>query len=127
MTGKKSGRRYALELAAVLVGYGVLLAASMILLRAAGDGPLRWIAVLLPVPAIIAVAWAVLRQIRRSDELQSRISVESLAIGFAIGSLVTFSYGFLQLAGAPQLSWFFVWPVYAAGWLIGVAITRRRY
>ncbi len=46
-------------------------------------------------------------------------------VGYA--ALVTFTYGFLQLAGAPQLSWFFVWPVYAVGWLIGLAITRRRY
>jgi hypothetical protein len=127
MRGEGSGRRYAIELAAVLTGYVVLLIASMILLRTIGDSPLRWLAVLLPVPAVVGVAWAVLRRIRHSDELQSRISVESLAIGFAIGSLVTFTYGFLQLAGAPQLSWFFVWPVYAVGWLIGLAVTRRRY
>ncbi|WP_152362568.1 hypothetical protein [Microlunatus speluncae] len=127
MTGPQSSRRYALELIAVLAGYLVLLALSVVLVRAAGDSPWRWLAVLLPVPAVVAVAWAVLRQIRRSDELQGRISVEALAIGFAIGSLITFSYGFLQLAGAPQLSWFFVWPVYAVGWLIGVVITRRRY
>ena len=127
MTAESSGRRYAIELAAVLAGYVVLLIISMIVLRTVGDSPLRWLAVLLPVPAVVGVAWAVLRRIRRSDELQSRISVESLAIGFAIGSLVTFTYGFLQLAGAPQLSWFFVWPVYAVGWLIGLAVTRRRY
>ncbi len=127
MTAESSGRRYAFELAAVLAGYVVLLIISMIVLCTVGDSPLRWLAVLLPVPAVVGVAWAVLRRIRRSDELQSRISVESLAIGFAIGSLVTFTYGFLQLAGAPQLSWFFVWPVYAVGWLIGLAVTRHRY
>lgn len=29
---------------------------------------------------------------------------------YCIGSLATLTYGFLGLAGAPQLSWFFVWP-----------------
>lgn len=122
-----TGRRYVIEFSVAVLGYVGLLILSIFLVRAAGDGPWRWPAVLIPVPAMIAVVWVVVRQLRRSDELQGRISVEALAIGFAIGSLVTFTYGFLQLAGAPQLSWFFVWPVYAVGWLIGAVVARRRY
>ena len=69
----------------------------------------------------------VLRLLRETDELQRRITLEALAAAFALGSLLTFGYGLMQLAGAPPLSWMFVWPVYAACWLVTGLIARRRY
>ncbi|MGY4718881.1 hypothetical protein [Naumannella huperziae] len=119
-------RRYVRHLVLGLLAYAVLLATAMALLGQT-SGVLRWVVMLLPLPALVAVAWAVIRWIREADELQGRIAVEGMAIGFAIGSLVTFGYGLLQIAGAPQVSWLLVWPVYAAGWLIGRFVAGRRY
>ena len=120
------GRRYARDLGLALGGYAVLLVVALLLLRVVG-GPARWLIVLLPVPALVAVVWAVVRNIRASDELQGRITTEAVAIGFALGSVITFSYGLLQLVGAPPLSWLWVWPVYAGSWLVGLVIAKRRY
>ncbi len=119
-------RRYNRELTLALLGYAVLLVAALLLLGVA-EGPWRYAAALLPVPAVAGVAWAVVRWVRGSDELQSRITTESMAIGFGLGSLLTFSYGLLQVAGAPEVSWLFVWPVYGACWLVGRLVAGTRY
>jgi hypothetical protein len=74
-----------------------------------------------------ALAVAVLLFLRETDELQRRIQLEALGFAFAAGSLVTFSYGLLQLAGLPLASWLWVWPVYGAMWLLGLAASSRRY
>lgn len=119
-------RRYARDLTLSLLGYAVLLITAIVLLPLL-PGRWGWVIMLIPVPALIGVGWAVLRWVRASDELQSKITVESLAIGFGLGSLITFSYGLLQVAGAPTLSWLFVWPVYAACWIIGRFVAGRHY
>jgi hypothetical protein len=79
------------------------------------------------VPALVAVIWAVSAYLREADEFQSRSAVESLAIAFGGGSLTTFTYGLMQIVGAPELNWTFVWVVYALWWVIGGVVVRRRY
>ncbi|WP_157973735.1 hypothetical protein [Desertihabitans aurantiacus] len=120
-------KTYHRELAVAIAAYVVLLLIAVLALPALETSPWRWPLMVLPVLPGLGVAWALLRFIRRSDELQSRIVVESLAIGFALGSLATLGYGFLQLAGAPPLSWIFVWPVYGLSWAVGSLIARLRY
>jgi hypothetical protein len=61
------------------------------------------------------------------DELQRRIQLEALPFAFGAGSLITLTYGLLQVAGLPELSWLFVWPVYAGCWLVGGFLAHRRY
>lgn len=117
-------KRYLRRFALAMGAYLVLLIAGLVWTNSLdADSPLRFVAVALPVPAIIAVAWAVYRYVVEADEMVSRNLVRSLAMGFAGGSLLTFSYGLFQIAGAPQISWLFVWPVYALCWAIAAAIT----
>lgn len=127
MTTPRPARRYLRDLAIAIVVYCALLALSLFLIGRVSEGIVQWLVMIIPLPALVAVAVAVLRQIRGSDELESRITIEAMAIGFAIGSLATFTYGLLQIAGAPNLSWTLVWPVYAVGWIIGTAVVRLRY
>ena len=75
--------------------------------------------------AFVLVAW--LRFFRRMDELQQRMQMEALAFAFGGTALITFSYGFLQSAGFPDLSWFFVWSLMTALWILGGLIARRRW
>ena len=90
-------------------------------------GAWRWVVVLIPVIPFAAVGWAVWRFLIETDELARKIQVEALAIAFAAGSVLTFGYGMLQVAGAPKISWLFVWPVYAACWLVGSLVAKVRY
>ena len=70
---------------------------------------------------------AFVRHLRAMDELQRRIQLEALAIGFGGTAVLTFGYGFLQGVGFPLLNWTFVFPLMIGLWGIGVAIARRRY
>jgi fluoride ion exporter CrcB/FEX len=107
--------------------YGVLLTLGIVFAKLAGDSPWRFAAMALPVPALIGVVWAMLNYLREADEFQSKSIVEALAVGFAGGSVTTFTYGLMQLVGAPQANWTFVWMVYALWWIIGGVLVRRRY
>lgn len=120
-------RRYLIRLLSAIGAYAVLLAVALIVIQKLGDTGWRWLIMALPLPAIVAVIIAVWRWVRETDELQAKIQLQAIAIGFAGGSALTFSYGLMQIAGAPDLSWTFVWPVYAACWLIGLALARSRY
>jgi hypothetical protein len=111
-----------------MAGYGALLAASFVwMANLSPDSPWRWVAMALPLPAVIAVVFVVGGYLLRTDELQSRIQLQALSLAFAAGSAITFTYGLMELAGAPVISWLFVWPVYAACWAICFAVVRRRY
>lgn len=121
-------RRYVLELGAWFCAYALMLTGSLWLLRHGVEGEVMRIAVSLsPMLPGIGVCWAILRQLRRMDELQQRLQLEALAIAFAGTALITFSYGFLENAGLPQLSMFAVWPLMAALWVAGILIGTLRY
>ena len=59
---------------------------------------------------------AVVRAIRGSDEFIRKTTLEHLAIAAAVTAGVTFTYGFLEIAGFPKLSMFVVWPLMGAVW-----------
>lgn len=73
------------------------------------------------------MAWGILRELRRMDELQLRIQLEALGFSFAGTAILTFSYGFLEGLGYPRLSMFTVWPILATPWIVGLVLARRRY
>lgn len=123
-----SSRQYLVRLMITMVGYAALLAASFAwMANLSSDSPWRWVAMALPLPAVIAVVFVVGGYLLRTDELQARIQLQALSLAFAAGSAITFTYGLMGLAGAPVISWLFVWPVYAACWAICFVIVRRRY
>ncbi|MBA8792713.1 hypothetical protein FHX74_000307 [Friedmanniella endophytica] len=123
----RAGRRYLIRFAVAMACYVVLLPICLALLPRVPTGVGRYLLVLVPVIPLGVVGWAVRRLLIETDELQRRIQLEALAVGFAAGSVITFAYGMLERAGAPTLSWLYVWPVYAVCWLIGSAIARYRY
>jgi uncharacterized membrane protein SpoIIM required for sporulation len=82
---------------------------------------------LAPMAGAVWCCWAVLRQLHRLDEMQLRLQLEGLAVAFAGTALLSVSYGFLEGLGYPRLSMFFVWPLMAVLWQIGLLLARRRY
>lgn len=86
--------------------------------------------VLLPLPFFVGFLFRVVRHLRGTDELERRIQVESLALGFLLTVAMLMTVGLLQVAGIePAGGWSITaMLVYAAGmYLVGRAIARRRY
>ncbi|OLU26432.1 hypothetical protein BVH03_16620 [Pseudomonas sp. PA15(2017)] len=110
-----------------MAAYATAVVVSALLLVNLPEGGLRTLCALLPVPPLIAVAVTVVAQVRQLDELARSIHFEALAIAFVGTALITFSYGFLETAGFPRLSMFFVWPVLASLWALGAWLGWRRY
>lgn len=119
-----ASRRYLLRFGLAMGAYVVLLLAGMALAQFAGDSPWRFAAMALPVPAILGIVWAVARYGVEADEMQSADLARSLAIAFGAGSALTFTYGIMQVVGAPPMNWVFVWVVYAVCWLVAGAYVR---
>lgn len=122
-----AGKTYARELVVAVVVYVLLLAAMVVLLGRAPEVPWRVALVLVPVAPLLFVLRAFVRFLGQVDELQRRIQIDALAAAFGATALLTFSYGFLELAGLPRLSWFFVWPLMALLWAVALAVQTRRY
>ena len=121
-------KQYTKELTAALVVYGLLLAGSIQLLTHVDVArPWRDVIALSPMIPAAAMAWVILRELRRVDELQRRIQLEALGFSFAGTAILTFSYGFLEGLGYPRLSMFTVWPLLAVLWIVGLVLARRRY
>ena len=121
-------KQYLKELAATLLAYGVVLVGSIELLTHVDIArPWRDLLALSPILPAAAVAWVVLRELRRMDELQRRIQLEALGFAFAGTAILTFSYGFLEGLGYPRQSMFMVWPLLAVLWIVGLVLARRRY
>lgn len=120
-------KQYNLRLFFVLASYAVLLIGSIIFIKHYPESIWRYPIALLPVLPAIGMVWAFMQFLRKIDELQRRIQLEALGFSFAGTALITFSYGFLQNVGLPDVSWIFVWPIMGVLWSIGVALAHRRY
>ena len=121
-------KQYLKELAATLAVYGAVLSGSIELLTHVDVArPWRDLVALSPMLPAAAMAWVILRELRRMDELQRRIQLEALGFSFAGTAILTFSYGFLEGLGYPRLSMFAVWPILAGLWIVGLMLARRRY
>ena len=120
-------RRYTRDVLIALLAYAILLAATGYIVDANRDAAWRYAVAVLPMipAAFVAVAWV--RYYRTVDELQQRIALEALAFAFGGTALITFGYGFLDAAGLPRISWWWVWPVMAVLWIIGGWLARRRW
>jgi len=120
-------RPFLVQFAVAMTAYVVAVIISGVLLASLTEGPLRTFCALIPIVPMIVVAITVVRQVRQLDELARTIHLEGLAIAFVGTALITFSYGFLETAGFPRLSMFFVWPLLASLWALGTCIGWRRY
>jgi hypothetical protein len=126
MARRDSGRRYLWRFGGAMLAYVVLLPIGTMLAQALGASPWRFVVVLLPLPAVAAVVWALWRYVVESDEMQARIQLEALAVGVAIAVLLGFGYGQLESVGAPHLPWIWVTPLLIAGYGIGGIVARMR-
>ena len=90
-------------------------------------GVAAWIVALLPNVLALFVLRAYLRFLTMTDELQRRIQLEALAVGFGVTYFLIIAHVVVQSAGAPALdsSWWVL--VFTGGLLFGNWRAVRRY
>jgi hypothetical protein len=74
-------------------------------------GFVRYVLFLAPVVPVALLVPAIVRLLHDTDELERRVTTESLAIAAAVTALFAVTYGFLELAGLPHLSAWATWGV----------------
>jgi uncharacterized protein (DUF697 family) len=116
MKEKEANRKYRLELFAAMIAYMVVLFGSIYGAKGMEDGAARTLLLLAPMIPLMLAVWAIARHFGRMDEFMRLKSLEGLAIGAAVTAALSLSYGFLESAGFPKLSMFWVWPVMGFVW-----------
>ena len=116
MLERTARRKYQLELTSAAAAYAVILIGSMTLAKPMPDGALRTVLLLSPAIPVGFVIWVIARQFRRLDEFVRLRTLESLAIAAAVTAGLSFTYGFIEGAGFPRLSMFWVWGVMGIVW-----------
>ncbi|NHZ32755.1 hypothetical protein [Massilia rubra] len=124
MHEKVIGQRYLRELFGAIGVYWLLLTLSIVFGKNLPNGPARTLILAIPVIGVALAVWAIVRQMRRVDEFVRMVTLQNIAIAAAITASLTFSYGFLELAGFPRVSMFVVWPVMAVSWLLIVLVRK---
>jgi hypothetical protein len=120
-------RAYHREFWPGIVAYVVVTCAASLGIGLTDSSPWRYLWALLPVIPAAWVVRAVLRHVRRVDEFQRLLMLESLAAGFAVAMLAAITLGFLATAGFHPAAG--PWIVYTAGmlaWAITGSVQGRR-
>lgn len=112
-----TNRRYQKELGFALLLYMALLVGALLLSADMQAGALRTALLLSPMLALALAVRAIVRLVRDTDEFLRKSMLEQLAIAAAGTAGITFTYGFLEMAGFPKLSMFMVWPLMGALWV----------
>jgi peptidoglycan/LPS O-acetylase OafA/YrhL len=112
-----TGRRYQKELGLALLLYVALLVGSLVLSSDMAPGVPRTALLLSPMLAFGLAMRAIVRLMRDTDEFLRKTMLEQLAVAAAGTAGITFTYGFLEVAGFPKLSMFMVWPLMGALWV----------
>ena len=124
MHEKRVARAYTLELMIALAVYTVLLMAAIRYGRPMEDGWLRTLVLVSPMLGFGLMIRTIVRHFARIDEYQRMRMLENLAVATAITGAVTFTYGFMETAGFPRLSMFYVWVVMCSSVAV-VNLARR--
>jgi hypothetical protein len=124
---KAVSRKYVVRILIVVATYLALGYGSVHWLQRHPPAPGRYLIAVLPVVPMLVIPVFVVQVLRNLDELQRRIQLESLGFSFAATALISLTYGFLENAGLPHLSWILVWPLMSAFWIVGLFAARWRY
>jgi hypothetical protein len=124
MLERESRRKYQLELGGSMVLYIGVLFGSIYVAKPMDASTARTVLLMSPMIPLLLAVWAIARQFGRMDEFVRLRTLEGLAIGAAVTAALSLTYGFLESAGFPKLSMFWVWPVMGFVW--GLAACARR-
>lgn len=127
-----ANRRYMRAALFFLIGYALLLAMSLVLIRhGIAWMPLRALVAVLPALPLLLLMRAALRYLREIDELQRRIETEAIGAASLLLSLLYFAGGLLEKAevfafdAAATMIW--VFPLLMLFYGIAKMLLTRRY
>lgn len=121
---RRWARAYNRELALMLLCYAIVLVAALIGHKHS-TGALRIAITLAPMIPFSGLPFIVVRSLAKIDERERSLIYRALTFAFFGTALLTFAYGFLELAGAPPISMFSVWPLMAVLWIVGRWVAPR--
>jgi uncharacterized protein (DUF697 family) len=116
MKEREANRKYRLELFGAMLAYMLVLIGSIRFAKGMDPGTARTLLLVTPVIPLMLAVWAIARHFARMDEFVRLRSLEGLAIAAAVTAGLTFTYGFLESAGFPKVSMFWVWGVMGSVW-----------
>lgn len=126
---KEWNKRYLIQFWGGMIGYLILLPASLFLLGmevVVGNG--RYLIAVLPVLPFAVAMHATVSNIRKLDELQRQIHFEAVVIALLLTGGITFTYGLLESNKlVPHLPAVLIAPIMIALWGIALAFVRRKY
>jgi len=122
------GRTYTIEFGTALLLYtGLLFASAWAVETFSLVGAARIAVIVSPMLGAAAAVRAVIRHTRRMDELERQIAFEAYAFAFAGTAFATFTWGFRESPGRPNLSMFVVGPLMCTLLVAGLLVARRRF
>ena len=132
MYAQPAGKRYIGALLPIMVGYSLILSASIWLIKRGIESvPLRALVAVLPVIPLALMMGAALRYLREIDELQRRIETESIGIASLTLSLIYFGAGLLQKAKVfdvdAGVAMIWVFPLLCGIYGVAKMVLTRRY
>jgi len=116
MKEREGNQKYRLELFSAMLAYLLVLVGSITLAKPMEAGTVRTLLLISPIIPLMLSIWAIARHFGRMDEFLRMRSLESLAIATAVTAGLSLTYGFLESAGFPKLSMFWVWGVMGLTW-----------
>lgn len=127
---RRAFRRYLFEFGASMAAYVVVICIRHWLLfgpmREAGEEWRTAVALLPFIPTVFVFA-AVVRLLRRTDELYRRICIDSLAIAGGATALLAITYGLIESDQFPHLSAWWTYVTFMMAWLVAQFFVRRQY
>ncbi len=121
-------RRFQLRMLAAALAYIVATAALRWRGSISWASPgLQWLLVGVAVLLALAALRAYLQMLRQADELQRRIHLEALGLGFAAGAVFALLYPLFELLGAPALGGRAIAVVMLLSWAAGSWLAARRF
>ena len=124
---RQSSLRNMLEFAVAMLAYSAVLIVSLMFLRENPDSSWRIPVTVAPVIPIIFVMLAVIRGVRRMDEMRRHIHLEVVIIAYLATVILCFSYGFLENVGFPSFNTMWVGVAMICLWGIGQLLVNRKY
>ncbi len=119
--------RYVLEFSGSMLAYVVVQVVSLMFLRENPDSPWRIPVTVAPVIPIVFMMLAVVRFLRRMDEMLRHLHLEAVVIAYIATLIVCFSYGFLENVGFPSFNTMWIGFAMILFWSIGQLVAGRKY
>ncbi|MXY98529.1 MAG: hypothetical protein F4Z29_12490 [Gemmatimonadetes bacterium] len=110
-----------------MLAYVVVQVASLMFLRENLDSPWRIPVTVAPVIPFVFMMLAVVRFVRRMDEMLRHLHLEAVVIAYIATLIFCLSYGLLENVGFPSFNTMWVGFVMILLWSMGQLVAGRKY